>query len=108
MPIYKGLNYVLLVFYTEEIENCCVEIKNRREISEQSICNTLLRSEISSGMSLDKEGTHFSGLTSLLVPTRTPFYLPGAELVKGKVSKCYKVPETSINQAGSQKISTYI
>lgn len=40
MPIHKGFNYVLLVFYTEEIENCHVEIKNLKEISEQIIYGT--------------------------------------------------------------------
>lgn len=27
MPTYKRFNYVLFVFYTEEIENCPLEIK---------------------------------------------------------------------------------
>lgn len=42
MPVYKGFNYILLVFYIEEIENCHLEIKNCREISEQIIYNTPL------------------------------------------------------------------
>jgi hypothetical protein len=50
MLIHKGFNYILLVFYTEEIENCHFEIKNVEEISEQIIyAITLLLSEIKTG-----------------------------------------------------------
>lgn len=50
MPIYKGFNYILLVLYTKEIENCHFKIKNVKEISEQIIyTTTLLFSPIKNG-----------------------------------------------------------
>lgn len=49
MPIDRGFNYVLLIFYTEEIENCHFEIKNVKEISEQIIYTITFPAEIKNG-----------------------------------------------------------
>lgn len=87
MPIYKGFNYVPLVFYIEEIENCHLEIKNRREISEQIIYNAPLFFQRYGAEYLWTGKTHiFQVLTSLLFLTCIPTYLFGAELVRWKVS----------------------
>lgn len=59
MPIYKGVNYVLLALYTEEIENGHFRIKTVKEISEQIIyAITLLHAGIKNRGSR-KEGRRF-------------------------------------------------